>query len=118
MDERNKNPNQDLDILGKETYDYLNKLEQNEHEIVSKGNHIEQLYNQLKVLHNCTRNKQIIFNKRFEELSAITSIVDPDKFPIFNTSENLSFLDLVSCWEYYPEIKQKINKNLGFTLSV
>lgn len=36
------------------------------------------------ILRKHSRNKELVFNRRFEELSKITDIVDPNKFPIFS----------------------------------
>lgn len=35
-------------------------------------------------MHKVARNKELVINKRYEELSESTAIIDPDKFPIFN----------------------------------
>jgi len=35
-------------------------------------------------LHKVGRTKELVLNKRLEELSNITAIIDPDKFPIFS----------------------------------
>ena len=35
-------------------------------------------------MHKKCRNKDLVLNKRYEELSAVTDIIDPNKFPIFS----------------------------------
>lgn len=53
----------------------------------------------------------IILNRRYEELSKITAIIDPDKFPIFSLIETLDKHDLVSIWEFKKnDIMKKVVK--------
>ena len=59
-----------------------------------------------------------MFNKRYEELSHITSIIDPDKFPIFSLIEVINERDIVSIWKYRPELMERVKKTLGWSLEV
>lgn len=38
----------------------------------------------LNAMHKTVRGKDLIFNRRYEELSNVTDIIDPNMFPIFN----------------------------------
>jgi len=79
-------------------------LETPEHWEINKANTLEQLYSKktlifymefshnfpdnLQALHKRCRNKELVINKRYEELSKMTAIIDPDKFPIFSLLYN------------------------------
>ena len=63
-------------------------------------------------------NQELIINKRYEELSKLTAIVDPNKFPIFSLIEVVSERDLVSLWEYREGVFEKVKRELGFYLEV
>lgn len=69
-------------------------------------------------LYSHTRNEELVLNRRYEELSNITSIVDPDKFPIFSLIEHLDTYDLVSIWDWKKEIMEKVSNELGYRLLV
>jgi len=51
-------------------------------------------------------------------LTKINLRIDPDKFPIFSLIESIEYDDLISLWDYKPEINKKIFKQLGFNLTV
>lgn len=67
-------------------------MEIDEHWEISKSDHLQQLFRKIlnlniEMLNNMKlvlRNEDIIINKRYEELSQIRDIVDPNKFPIFS----------------------------------
>jgi len=93
-------------------------LDTQEHWEINKANTLEQLFNILNVIHKKCRNKDLVINKRYEELSAATDIIDPNKFPIFSLIERMSDNDYVSLWEYKPEYLENIAKEIGFQLEV
>ena len=50
-------------------------------------------------------NNSHIINKRYEQLSDVLDIVDPNKFPIFGLIDKLAYYELESVWKYRPELK-------------
>lgn len=61
----------------------------------------------------------IILNKKYEDISKITAIIDPDKFPIFSLIETIDTHELVSIWDYKKsKLMPSIQKNIGFNLEV
>ena len=76
------------------------------------------MFNIFDILNKSTRNQDLILNRRYEELSSITSLVDPNKFPIFSLMEALDENDLVSLFDYKSEVKEKIKEEMGFILDV
>lgn len=77
----------------------VNLLSIEEHWELAKADHLEQIYGnfsqtQLKShtvelamvsgIHKIARKEELVINKRYEEISEVTAIIDPDKFPIFN----------------------------------
>ncbi|KAL4441354.1 hypothetical protein ABPG74_013649 [Tetrahymena malaccensis] len=101
-------------------YEEVNFLEIDEHYQLAKSDHVEQVYKQLNALNKLTLGESdIILNKKYEELSKITQIIDPDKFPIFSLIETIDTHELVSIWDYKSkDLLPKIKKQLGFTLQV
>lgn len=65
-------------------YDELNSLEVDEHWEMAKSDHLEQLFSFLNNHRITLNNQSQVINKRYEELSLIRDIIDPDKFPIFS----------------------------------
>jgi len=117
--ENNKYPNQEeYDKLQSKVYDEVNMLDTPEHWEINKANTLEQLFDNLNALHKKARNKDLVINKRYEELSKVTDIIDPDKFPIFSLIERYADEDLVSIWEYKPELLEEARKDIGFSLQV
>jgi len=81
------------------SFSEVNLLETQEHWEINKASTLEQLFSILEILnrhhlifnlgmlnimHKKCRNKDLVLNKRYEELSAVTDIIDPNKFPIFS----------------------------------
>lgn len=82
-------------------YNDVNILEIDEHYEIAKSDHIEQTFKLLNALNKVTLNEtDIILNKRYEDLSKLTALVDPDKFPIFSLIETIDTHELISVWDY------------------
>lgn len=112
------NPSCDRQKLLERCYDEIHLLEIEEQWQLAKGNQLEQMFSMLEALHKHTRNQDIVFNKRFEEMSTLTAIIDPNKFPIFSLIDQGFLEDIVSLWDYRPEVREKVKQELGFMLSV
>jgi hypothetical protein len=93
-------------------YNEVNLMEIEEHYELAKSDHVEQSFKLLSVLNKATLGESdIILNKRYEELSKITDIIDPDKFPIFSLIETLDQHELVSIWDFKKnDIMKQIRK--------
>ncbi|EGR29187.1 hypothetical protein IMG5_161370 [Ichthyophthirius multifiliis] len=110
--------NTPLDIT--QAKEEIELLEINEQMQYANIDHLEQIFNILNALNKATiEESDIILNRRYEELSKIQEIVDPDMFPMFSLIETLDIEDLVSIWDYkYEKIMPNVKLRTGFLLKV
>jgi hypothetical protein len=66
-------------------YEDVNDLYTNEHQIISQGDLLEQIYSMLHEINMVARHCQLVYTKR-NAASEETGIIDPDKFPIHRLS--------------------------------
>jgi len=74
------------------------------------------LHRILNSLNKSAKSNLVVFNKRYEELSNITSLIDPNKFPIFSLIDMIDNSDIVSVWDYKHEVIENVRKLVGFVI--
>lgn len=63
-------------------------------------------------------NNSHVINKRYEQLSDMVDIIDPNKFPIFGLIDKIAYYEIESIWNFKPELKQQLEQKQGFGLRV
>jgi hypothetical protein len=107
----------EVEKINHKIYDQLHTVEPNELEKISTLDIMEQLFGIFKSFQKHARNSPLVVDKNTFLQQESRGIVDPDKFPIENTTK-LQFADRASIFDVDLNLRKKISNELNFTVQV